>query len=227
MQDSEFLIFSCKVYKLNSSSYGPSGELIILPTLHRMYNDTLSTLLASTLQDLFHSQPGNSCHHFWDGADFITSPIHPRDFFEYILLPETAALLIAEDLNITRAEAYGIWIRSKDYGAAFNSSTDDGTIDDLNNENIKAQVLFVLLFLISNLNSHFSMSFRVEVRCLASKGRGPCSPYRFPIGSVAHADILDKVFPDSKRDSWAWTSDRCRTDLALAPSSRQKKEENG
>ena len=125
------------------------GESIILATLNRMYNDTLLILvnLASTLQDLFEaetmdSEPGEPPCRFWDGAEFSTSPIRLRDFFEYILLPEAAALLISQDLNVSKAEADGIWARSKCYGDAFNSSTDDGTIDDLNNENIKAQVFF-------------------------------------------------------------------------------------
>jgi hypothetical protein len=125
------------------------GELIILATLNRMYNDTLLTLvnLASTLQDLFEtettdSEPGDPPCRFWDGAEFLTSPIRLQDFFEYILLPEAAALLISQDLNVSKAEADGIWVRSKCYGDAFNSSTDDGTIDNLNNENIKTQVVF-------------------------------------------------------------------------------------
>ena len=51
-----------------------------------------------------------------------------------------------------------IWARSKDYGNAFHGNVDDGTIDDINNENIKAQVIFScrpLLFK-SFLNSHTS-----------------------------------------------------------------------
>ena len=133
------------------------GEFIILATLSRMYKDILLTLvsLASTLRDLSEtetaeSELGDSYCRFWNGAEFGTSPIRPRDFFEYILLPETAALLISQDLHISKAEAYGNWVRSKGYGDAFNSSTDDGMIDDLNNENLKAQVVFLRLFFISN-----------------------------------------------------------------------------
>ena len=51
-------------------------------------------------------------------------------------------LLIAEDLGVSKAEAYGIWVRSKDYGNAFNGNIDDSAIDDINNKNIMAQVVF-------------------------------------------------------------------------------------
>src|SRR6267378_1983533 len=98
------------------------GEFIILATLSRMYKDILLTLvsLASTLRDLSEtetaeSELGDSYCRFWNGAEFGTSPIHPCDFFEYILLPETAALLILQDLHISKAEAYGNWVRSKGY----------------------------------------------------------------------------------------------------------------
>jgi hypothetical protein len=69
-----------------------------------------------------------------------------------------ATLLIAQDLHVSKAEAYGIWARSKDYGNAFHGNVDDGTIDDINNKNIKAQVNFsrCLLLFKSFLNSHIS-----------------------------------------------------------------------
>lgn len=101
-----------------------------------------------TLKDLFNnetvdSEPGESYSNFWEGVDseFTTSPIALRDFFDYILLPETATLLIAQDLNVSKAEAHGIWVRSKDYGNSFNGNIDDGTIDEINIQNIKAQVV--------------------------------------------------------------------------------------
>jgi len=53
-----------------------------------------------------------------------------------------ATLLIEQDLHVSKAEAYGIWARSKDFGHAFHGNIDDGTIDDINNKNIKNQVLF-------------------------------------------------------------------------------------
>ena len=90
-------------------------ELIILATLARVDNYTLLDLviLAKTLQDLFEtettdSEPGDSHFRFWDGAEFLTSLISVWDFFEYILLPEAAALLISQDLNVSKAEADGI-----------------------------------------------------------------------------------------------------------------------
>jgi hypothetical protein len=44
--------------------------------------------------------------------------------------------------HVSKAEAYGIWARSKDYGNAFHGNVDDGTINNINNKNIKAQVIF-------------------------------------------------------------------------------------
>jgi hypothetical protein len=102
-----------------------------------------------TLKEVFQnetadSEPGESYHCFWEGVDseFTTSPIRLRDFFDYILLPEVATLLIAQDLQVSKAEAYGIWARSKDYGNAFHGNVDDGIIDDINNRNMKSQVVF-------------------------------------------------------------------------------------
>lgn len=119
-----------------------------------MFKDTIHTtlLLTMTLKDVFQnetadSEPGESYHRFWEGVDseFTTCPIQLRDFFEYILLPEVATLLITEDLEVSKAEAYGIWARSKDYGNAFHGNVDDGTIDDINIKNIQGQVVFGVL----------------------------------------------------------------------------------
>ena len=101
-------------------SYGPKGEYLILATLDRMYKDTVSTTtmiqLAITLKDVFQnetvdSEPGESFHCFWEGinSEFTTSPIRLRDFLDFILLPEVATLLIAQDLQVSKAEAYGTW----------------------------------------------------------------------------------------------------------------------
>lgn len=109
-----------------------------------------------TLKEVFQNEtvdtePGESYHRFWEGvnSEFTTSPIRLRDFFDYILLSEVVSMLIAQDLNVSKAEAYGIWARSKNYGIAFHSNVDDGTIDDINNENIKAQVVFYHCLLLS------------------------------------------------------------------------------
>ena len=102
-----------------------------------------------TLKEVFQnetadSESGEAYHHFWEGVDseFTTSPIHLRDFIDYILLPEVATLLIAEDHQVSKAEAYGTWARSKDYGHAFHGNVDDGTIDNINIKNIQGQVFF-------------------------------------------------------------------------------------
>ena len=114
-----------------------------------MYADKIATVvqLALTLKDVFQtetvdSEPGDSYRSFWEGvySEFTTSPIKLRDFFDYILVAEVATMLIALDLQCSKAEAYSIWSRSKDYGNAFHGDVDDGTIDDINIRNVKAQV---------------------------------------------------------------------------------------
>lgn len=106
------------------------------------------------LNETVESEPGEAYHRFWEGVDpaFTTSPIQLRDFLDYVLLPEIATLLIAEDLHVSKAEAYGIWVRSKAFGNAFNGNIDDGTIDDINNKNIKAQVSFLSLSAFFQIN---------------------------------------------------------------------------
>jgi hypothetical protein len=80
-----------------------------------------------------------------------------------------ATLLIAQDLDVSKAEAYGIWARSNDYGNAFHGNVDDGTIDDINIKNIKGQVVFYHCLL-------FCKSFLVKFTLFSSLGGTLDSP---------------------------------------------------
>jgi hypothetical protein len=128
-----------------SCSYGPMGESVILSTLNRLFPDTSSATneLASTLNSIYENdmtdiEHGDLVEQFWEGTR--GSPMTLRDFLTYIVVPETAELLIAKELNVTSAQANRIRLESKEYGKAFNNETDDGRIDDITNINVQALV---------------------------------------------------------------------------------------
>jgi len=88
------------------------GESVILSTLYRLFPDASSNTqeLASTLQSLFENkttdvEPGDTPQWFWEGTRTDPCPITLRDFLMYLIVPETATLLIAQDLGISNAEA--------------------------------------------------------------------------------------------------------------------------
>jgi hypothetical protein len=123
------------------------GESVILSTLYRIFPDSASDTeeLASTLDSLYEndtveSETGDLLQRFWDGSKISPCPITLRDFLTYIVVPETATLLIAKELGVTNAKANHIRCRSKEYGIAFYSATDDGRIDDITNTNVRALV---------------------------------------------------------------------------------------
>ena len=130
-----------------SCSYGPMGESVILSTLNRLFSDTSSNTneLASTLNSVYENEMtdtegGDLLQRFWEGTTVHSCPITLRDFLTYIVVPETAVLLIAKELSVTSPRANHIRLESKEYGKAFYSETDDGRIDDITNANIKALV---------------------------------------------------------------------------------------
>jgi len=123
------------------------GESVILSTLNRLFSDASSNTseLASTLNSVYEnemadSEDGDLFQRFWEGTRVNPCPITLRDFLIYIAVPETAVLLIAKELSVTRAQANNIRLESKEYGKAFYSETDDGRIDDITNTNIRALV---------------------------------------------------------------------------------------
>ena len=83
---------------------------------------------------------GDLPEQFWEGARVNPCPMMLRDFLTYLVVLETAVLLIAKELNVTSAQANCIWLKSKEYGKAFCSETEDGRIDDITNTNIWALV---------------------------------------------------------------------------------------
>jgi len=130
-----------------SFSYGPMGESVILSTLDRLFPDVSSDTkeLASTLDSVYDSdlaeiEDGDLLQRFWDGTRSDPCAITLRDFITYIVVPETAVLLIAKDLGVTNAQANYIRCKSKEYGKAFYSATDDGRIDNISSANVQASV---------------------------------------------------------------------------------------
>ena len=88
----------------------------------------------------FFAYPLDLFQWFWEGTRVNPCPIMLRDFLIYIVVPETAVLLIAKELSVTRAHANNIQLESKEYSKAFYSETDDGRIDDITITNIQALV---------------------------------------------------------------------------------------
>jgi hypothetical protein len=131
-----------------SCSYGPMGESVILSTLNRLFPDTSSANtneLALTLNsvyenDMVDAEGGDFSEQFWEGTRDSPSPMTLRDFLTYLVVPETAVLLIAKELNVTSAQANRIRLESKEYGKAFYREMDDGRIDDITNTNVRAMV---------------------------------------------------------------------------------------
>ena len=130
------------------------GESVILSTLYRLFPDAPSDTqeLASTLQSLFENEmtevePGDTPQRFWEGTRTDPCPITLRDFLTYLIVPEIAKLLIAQDLGVSNTEANEVRIQSKEYGNAFYSATDDGRIDDITNTNIRVLVCQLLLLI--------------------------------------------------------------------------------
>ena len=132
-----------------SHSYRPMGESVILSTLNRLFPDKPSATneLASTLNSIYENEMtevegggGDSTVQFWEGTRDNLCPMKLSDFLTYLVVPETAVLLIAKELNITSVQANRIRLESKEYGKAFNSEIDDGRIDDITNTNVRALV---------------------------------------------------------------------------------------
>ena len=138
------------------------GESVILSTLYRLFSDASADTneLASTLQSLYENETtkcelGDTHQHFWEGANFHTCPIYLIDFLTYLVVQETAVLLIDEDLEVSNTRANQIWLQSKEYGKAFYSSTDDGRIDDITNVNVRALVWPIYFMNLSLVTLHF------------------------------------------------------------------------
>ena len=153
MPDSKFSSFLVYFCCWMSFSYGPMGESIILSMLDRLFPDVPSATkeLASTLHSVFdnemsESEDGDLLQRFWEGTKTNPCPIVLRDFLTYLVVPETAVLLIAKELSVTNAQANYIRLKSKEYGKAFYSATNDGRIDNITSANIQALVRLLCSF---------------------------------------------------------------------------------
>ena len=127
------------------------GESVILSMLGRLFPDTSSATneLASTLNSIYENEmveieSGDLHAQFWEGTRDNSCPMMLSDFLTYLVVPETAVLLIAKELNVTSAQANRIRLESKEYGKAFHSETDDGRIDDITNTNVHALVHYLV-----------------------------------------------------------------------------------
>ena len=87
------------------------GESVILSMLYRLFPDVPSDTqeLASTLESLFENETtkteaGDTPQQFWEGTRAVPCPITLIDFMTYLIVPETAKFLIAQDLGISNAE---------------------------------------------------------------------------------------------------------------------------
>jgi hypothetical protein len=121
------------------------GESVILSTLYRLFPDGSADMdeLASTLHSLYENETaedGDVFQRFWKTMKTGCCPITLRDFLIYLVVPETAVLLIAADLGVSHANANRIRIESKEFGMAFYSNVDEGRIDDITYTNFRALV---------------------------------------------------------------------------------------
>ncbi|KAJ6475383.1 hypothetical protein C8R45DRAFT_935011 [Mycena sanguinolenta] len=129
--------------------YGPKGQFIITSTIIRLLSedqDTLATALYGTIDSLITSD-----YDRFDEYDADSEGMQLQHFITFILVPFTAALLIADDLKVSLSEAGDIRDNSNEYGALMQFDDGDDNIlnglhktnQDKSKENAKG-VLFTL-----------------------------------------------------------------------------------
>ena len=112
------------------------GEFIIRSTLTLIFNDDdddFDAQLLSTLQFILKSATRQDAQ--------TMPPMAFIDFVDFILVPHTAALLIAEDMEDEPEGARETWRLSKAYGLAINGNMEDDILDELHRENLANQSL--------------------------------------------------------------------------------------
>lgn len=112
------------------------GEFIIRSTLTLIFNDDdddFDAQLLSTLQFILKSATRQDAQ--------TMPPMAFIDFVDFILVPHTAALLIAEDMEDEPEGARETWRLSKAYGLAINGNMEDDVLDELHRENLANQSL--------------------------------------------------------------------------------------
>ncbi|KAJ7501979.1 hypothetical protein B0H11DRAFT_1907479 [Mycena galericulata] len=118
------LAFTDALYGRRCGYYGPKGEFLINSTLLRILSkeeEALSYKLYDTLSRIIDEAPDTL-----------------KDFVAFILTPFTAALLIAEDRNISLEDATDVQDASNNFGDMMQPDDDDLTIEDLHRKNIRA-----------------------------------------------------------------------------------------
>ena len=112
------------------------GEFIIQSTLTLIFNDDdddFDAQLLSTLQFILKLATQQDAQ--------TMPPMAFIDFVDFILVPHTAALLIAEDMEDEPEGARETWHLSKAYGLAINGNMEDDVLDELHRENLANQSL--------------------------------------------------------------------------------------
>ncbi|KAF8183455.1 hypothetical protein K438DRAFT_1766746 [Mycena galopus ATCC 62051] len=117
--------------------YGPKGQFVLNSTIVSILADEQDSLAGSlhrTIHDIISANPES-----FDEYDAESDLIHLQDFVSFILVPFTAALLIAEDLDLDLEDAAKIRDASNEYGDVLQPDNgDDDIIEHLHEENIKA-----------------------------------------------------------------------------------------
>ncbi|KAJ7506359.1 hypothetical protein B0H11DRAFT_2327427 [Mycena galericulata] len=132
------LAFTDALYGRRCGYYGPKGEFLINSTLLRILSneeEALSYKLYDTLSTIIDEAPDS-----FDEYDDTSNLIPLKDFVAFILTPFTAALLIAEDRNISLEDATDVQDASNNFGDMMQPDDDDLTIEDLHRKNIRAKL---------------------------------------------------------------------------------------
>ncbi|KAJ7444739.1 hypothetical protein B0H11DRAFT_2203532 [Mycena galericulata] len=130
------LAFTDALYGRRCGYYGPKGEFLINSTLLRILSneeEALSYKLYDTLSSIIDEAPNS-----FDEYDDTSNLIPLKDFVAFILTPFTAAILIAEDRNISLEDATDVQDASNNFGDMMQPDDDDLTIEDLHRKNIRA-----------------------------------------------------------------------------------------
>ena len=83
-------------------------------------------IITQALEELFLTEEYDSEDATPNGIDpRVIKPLSRLEFIEYVLIPETAILLIADDLQVDQEAAADIWEACCDYGQQKYSLTDE------------------------------------------------------------------------------------------------------
>ena len=111
------------------------GEYLIRSTLMVIFNDDdeCDSQLLSMLHFILETPPRQDVQ--------CMPPMAFIDFVDFILVPHTATLLIAKDMEVEIEEAHKTWCFSKSYGLTINGNIEDDILNDLHRKNMAKQSL--------------------------------------------------------------------------------------